>query len=94
MLGAMPGTISRTSDVLDVVGAAVARARPGALLAAKGVQGPLEGELGEALDGLPPDLGAAAIALLTQMVTSAGTRHVAEKVEQIAMAKIMKGVHW
>lgn len=74
----------------------MARARPGALLAAKGVQGPLEGELGQALDALPPDLRAAAIALLSQMVTSAGTRNVvsAENVEQIAMAKIMKGVHW
>jgi len=30
------------------------------------------------------------------MVSSAGTRNVvsAENVEQIAMAKIMKGVHW
>jgi len=49
---------------------------PEALLAAKGVQGLLEDYLGEALDALPGDLRGAAIALLGQMVTSAGTRNV------------------
>jgi WD40 repeat protein len=51
-------------------------ADPAALLAAKGVQGVLEDELGEALDAFPADLRAAAIALLGEMVTSAGTRNV------------------
>ncbi|MBA3747523.1 MAG: hypothetical protein H0W96_08550, partial [Solirubrobacterales bacterium] len=49
---------------------------PDALLAAKGVQGLLEDELGEALDAFTPDLRAAAIALLSEMVTAAGTRNV------------------
>ena len=49
---------------------------PAALLAAKGVQGILEDDLGEALDALPAELRSAAVALLSQMVTSAGTRNV------------------
>jgi hypothetical protein len=49
---------------------------PAGLLEAKGVQGLLEDELGEALDAFTPELRAAAIALLSQMVTSAGTRNV------------------
>jgi WD40 repeat protein len=49
---------------------------PESLLADKGVQGLLEDELGEALNAFPADLRAAAIALLSQMVTSAGTRNV------------------
>ncbi|HEX7292750.1 MAG TPA: hypothetical protein VF250_16640 [Conexibacter sp.] len=49
---------------------------PEALLAAREVQGLLEDYLGEALDAFPPDLRRAAIALLAQMVTSAGTRNV------------------
>src|SRR5436305_14488 len=49
---------------------------PAALLAARGVQGLLEDELGEALAALAPELRAAAIALLSEMVTSAGTRNV------------------
>jgi WD40 repeat protein len=49
---------------------------PEALLAQRDVQGLLEDELGEALDAFPPDLRRAAIALLAQMVTSAGTRNV------------------
>jgi WD40 repeat protein len=49
---------------------------PDALLADRGVQGILEDYLGEALDAFPPDLRGAAIALLSQMVTSAGTRNV------------------
>jgi WD40 repeat protein len=49
---------------------------PEALLADKGVQGLLEDELGEALDAFPSDLRGAAIGLLSQMVTSAGTRNV------------------
>ena len=49
---------------------------PDAMLAARGVQGVLEDYLGEALDAFPPDLRGAAIALLSQMVTSAGTRNV------------------
>ncbi|MDX6718361.1 MAG: hypothetical protein QOJ63_615 [Solirubrobacteraceae bacterium] len=49
---------------------------PAALLAEKGVQGLLEDDLGEALDAFPGDLRTAAVALLSQMVTSAGTRNV------------------
>jgi WD40 repeat protein len=49
---------------------------PKALLAEKGVQGLLEDELGEALNAFPADLRTAAIAMLSQMVTSAGTRNV------------------
>lgn len=49
---------------------------PAALLAERGVQGLLEDYLGESLDDLRPDVRAAAIALLAQMVTSAGTRNV------------------
>jgi WD40 repeat protein len=49
---------------------------PQALLAARGVQGLLEDYLGEALDAFPPDVRAAAVALLAQMVTAAGTRNV------------------
>jgi WD40 repeat protein len=49
---------------------------PQALLATRGVQGLLEDYLGEALDAFPPDVRAAAVALLAQMVTAAGTRNV------------------
>jgi len=49
---------------------------PDTLLTDKGVQGLLEDDLGEALDAFPPNLRAAAIALLSQMVTSGGTRNV------------------
>jgi WD40 repeat protein len=49
---------------------------PEALLDAKGPQGLLEDYLGEALDEMPDHLRAAAIALLGQMVTAAGTRNV------------------
>ncbi len=49
---------------------------PGALLETRGVQGILEDYLGESLDAFSADLRAAAIALLAQMVTSAGTRNV------------------
>jgi WD40 repeat protein len=57
---------------------------PEKLLEERGVQGLLEDYLGEALDAFPPDLKVAAIALLSQMVTSAGTRNVisAEDLEQ------------
>ena len=49
---------------------------PEALLEAKGPQGLLEDYLGEALEEMPEQLRAAAIALLGQMVTAAGTRNV------------------
>jgi WD40 repeat protein len=49
---------------------------PGALLAQKGPQGLLEDYLGEALDAMPAHLRPAAVALLGQMVTPAGTRNV------------------
>jgi WD40 repeat protein len=49
---------------------------PHALLRARGVQGLLEDELGAALQDLPADLRDAAIAVLAQMVTAAGTRNV------------------
>ncbi|MCA1680084.1 MAG: ATP-binding protein [Actinobacteria bacterium] len=49
---------------------------PGELLEREGVQGLLEDDLGEALDTFAPDMRAAAIALLSEMVTAAGTRNV------------------
>jgi WD40 repeat protein len=49
---------------------------PGTLLEARGVRGLLEDELGEALEGFAPDLRDAAIAVLAQMLTPAGTRNV------------------
>jgi hypothetical protein len=49
---------------------------PHALLETHGVQGLLEDYLGESLDAFSPDLRAAAIALLAQMVTTDGTRNV------------------
>jgi len=49
---------------------------PDRLLTDRGVQGLLEDELGEALGAFSPDLRAAAIAVLSQMVTSSGTRNV------------------
>ena len=49
---------------------------PGRLLAERGVQGLLEDYLGEALDAFPPQTRFAAVALLAQMVTAAGTRNV------------------
>ena len=60
---------------------------PEALLAARGVQGLLEDYLGEALDAFPPDLRGAAIALLGQMVTSAGTRNVMSAEDLIQRAR-------
>jgi WD40 repeat protein len=50
--------------------------KPEALLAEKGAQGLLEDYLSEALAGLPPQLQPPAVALLSQMVTAAGTRNV------------------
>jgi hypothetical protein len=71
-------------------------ADPGALLAARGVQGVLEDELGEALNAFSPELRAAAVALLGEMVTATGTRNfisaedlrqrIREEDEQIAPA--------
>ncbi|MEA2219489.1 MAG: hypothetical protein QOJ35_2115 [Solirubrobacteraceae bacterium] len=49
---------------------------PGALLAEKGLRGLLEDELGEALEAFAPGLRIVAIALLSHMVTAAGTRNV------------------
>ena len=49
---------------------------PEALLEQRGVQGLLEDYLGEAIDQMPPQLQGAAIALLAQMITDAGTRNV------------------
>jgi WD40 repeat protein len=49
---------------------------PHRMLAERGVQGLLEDYLGEALDAFPVDVRAAAIALLSEMVTTAGTRNV------------------
>ena len=49
---------------------------PGRLLAERGAQGLLEDYLGEALDAFPPQTRFAAVALLAQMVTAAGTRNV------------------
>jgi len=49
---------------------------PQALLATRGAQGILEDYLGEALDAFAPDQRVVAVALLSQMVTAAGTRNV------------------
>ena len=49
---------------------------PEALLAERGVEGLLEQALGEELDAFPCDVRCAAVALLSQMVTCAGTRNV------------------
>lgn len=49
---------------------------PEVLLTTRGLQGLLEDYLGEALGAMPPDLRAAAVALLGEMVTAAGTRNV------------------
>jgi WD40 repeat protein len=49
---------------------------PHTLLADKGIQGLLEDDLGEALDTFPGPQRDAAIALLSQMITDAGTRNV------------------
>jgi WD40 repeat protein len=49
---------------------------PARLLADRKVQGLLEDELGEALDAFTPDVRAAAVAVLSEMVTSSGTRNV------------------
>jgi len=49
---------------------------PQTLLDTRGVQGLLEDYLGEELAAFPADQRAAAVALLAQMVTSAGTRNV------------------
>jgi WD40 repeat protein len=49
---------------------------PERLLAQQGVQGLLEAYLGEALDSFPAALRFAAVAVLAQMVTAAGTRNV------------------
>jgi WD40 repeat protein len=57
---------------------------PEAELSAKGVQGLLEDYLGEELDRFPEDLRYAAAALLSQMVTSAGTRNVISADDLIA----------
>jgi WD40 repeat protein len=46
------------------------------MLAEKGVQGLLEDELGQALSALPQHLRAPAVAVMSHMVTSAGTRNV------------------
>jgi WD40 repeat protein len=49
---------------------------PHALLTDKGIQGLLEDDLGEALDSFPGQQRDTAIALLSQMITDAGTRNV------------------
>ena len=49
---------------------------PAVLLAKRGIQGLLEDFLSEALNTLPSDLRAPALALLRKMVTSSGTRNV------------------
>ena len=60
---------------------------PDALLADKGVQGLLEDALGEALATFSPDLRIAAIVLLSQMVTSAGTRNVISTEDLVARVR-------
>jgi WD40 repeat protein len=51
-------------------------ADPDRMFADKNVQGVLEDSLGEAFDAFPDDLRYAAVAVLGQMVTAAGTRNV------------------
>jgi WD40 repeat protein len=60
---------------------------PQALLAERGVQGLPEDYLGEALDAFPTDVRAAAVALLAQMVTSAGTRNVIAAEDLVARVR-------
>ena len=60
---------------------------PEALLEQRGVQGLLEDYLGEAIDQMPQQLQGAAIALLSQMITDAGTRNV------ISAADLFQRVH-
>jgi WD40 repeat protein/energy-coupling factor transporter ATP-binding protein EcfA2 len=49
---------------------------PESLLEARGLQGILEDYLNEELDALTPEMREAAVALLSEMVTAAGTRNV------------------
>jgi WD40 repeat protein len=60
---------------------------PQTLLAERGVRGLLEDYLGEALDAFPPDVRAAAVALLAQLVTSAGTRNVIAAADLVARVR-------
>ena len=65
---------------------------PETLLAARGVQGLLEDYLGESLDALPLDLRDAAVALLAQMVTSAGTRNVISAEDLVQRVRAQDGM--
>ena len=60
---------------------------PEALLESRGIRGLLEDYLGEELDGFPPDLRYAAVALLSEMVTSEGTRSVVSADDLIARVR-------
>jgi WD40 repeat protein len=64
---------------------------PDALLAEKKPQGILEDYLGEALERMPTQLRAAAIVLLAQMVTSAGTRNVISAVDLFQRVQDQEG---
>lgn len=60
---------------------------PHALLTTRGVQGLLEDDLAEALDGFATDERAAATALLAQLVTRAGTRNVVSAEDLVERAR-------
>jgi WD40 repeat protein len=62
-------------------------ADPEALLESRGIQGLLEDYLGEELGRFPPDLRYAAVALLSEMVTSEGTRSVVSAEDLISRVR-------
>ena len=65
---------------------------PDALLADRGVQGILEDYLGATLERMPANVKAAAIALLSEMITSAGTRAVVSH-EELMNRVAPKNIH-
>lgn len=60
---------------------------PDRLLAERGVQGLLEDAFGEALDAFPPQVRFAAVALLGELVTAAGTRNVSSAADLFERAE-------
>jgi WD40 repeat protein len=66
--------------------------KPKELLASRGVQGLLEDYLGEALDAFAPAMRNAAMALLSQMVTSAGTRNVISSEDLVNRVGVEEGM--
>ena len=66
---------------------------PETLLEQRGVQGLLEDYLGEAIDQMPQQLQGAAIALLAQMITDAGTRNVISAADLFQRVREHEGRH-